>query len=66
MMQEVHHNRPEQVEKYLADAAAIVARLELTDELRVPAFTIAVQLLAAKTFVQPQPVAIPRMAVPRQ
>lgn len=46
--QEIQHNTPEQVLAYLNAALAIVAELELADELREPAFVKAVDLLAAK------------------
>jgi hypothetical protein len=46
--QEVPHNTAEQVRDYLAGALTIVDELELTGELRVPAFVKACDLLAAK------------------
>lgn len=42
-----HHTR-EQIEGYFRDAEAIVADAELGEDLRVPAFLKAVELLAAK------------------
>jgi len=54
------HNTPEQVRGYLDEALTVVRELELDDELRVPAFLKAVDLLAAKQvfFEQPQPLPI--------
>lgn len=46
--QEEPHNTPVQVREYLSEALAIVDELELADELRVPAFQKACDLLAAK------------------
>jgi hypothetical protein len=55
------HNTPEQVHHYLEQALAIVDSLELTDDLRVPAFNKAVDLVAGKqiTLEQIAPNAIP-------
>jgi len=54
---EHQHNTPEQVKQYLEQALAIVAELELADDLRVPAFEKAVDLCAGKqiTFEQVVP-----------
>lgn len=52
-----HHER-DQIVGYLRDALAIVAELELEDDLKVPAFLKAVDLLAAKqVFFRETPVA---------
>jgi hypothetical protein len=58
---EMQHNTRDQVKQYLADAAAIVAELELDGDLKVPAFEKAVDLCAGKqiTFEQIDPNAIP-------
>lgn len=48
---EHQHNTPDQVKQYLEQALAIVAELELADDLRVPAFTKAVDLVAGKQIV---------------
>lgn len=51
------HNTREQVVEYLSTAAAIVGELELDDDLKVPAFLKACDLIAAKqiTFEQLAP-----------
>lgn len=51
---EYAHNTDEQVREYLQAALAVVADLELTDDLRVPAFIKAVDLFAAKQIVYEQ------------
>jgi hypothetical protein len=48
---EHQHNTPEQVHHYLEQALVIVADLELADELKVPAFEKAVDLIAGKQIV---------------
>jgi len=48
---EHQHNTPEQVHHYLEQALAIVNSIELTDDLRVPAFNKAVELVAGKQIV---------------
>lgn len=55
------HNTPEQAHQYLEQALVIVDSLELTDDLRVPAFEKAVDLVAGKqiTIEQIAPNAIP-------
>lgn len=45
---EIQHNTREQAKGYLEDALAIVAELEIDDELKGLAFTKAVDLIAAK------------------
>lgn len=45
---ELIHNSPDQVREYLAGALAVVAELEVPDDLRVAAFGKAVDLIAAK------------------
>lgn len=45
---ELMHNSPEQVREYLAGALAVVAELEVPDDLRAVAFDKAVNLLASK------------------
>jgi hypothetical protein len=63
---EYPHHTTEQVRGYLEEACAIVAGLELDDDLRVPAFTKAVELLAAKQIVMEQiGGVVPTMAIPR-
>lgn len=56
----------EQVKGHLDDAARIVSELELTDDLRVPAFKAAVELLAKKHVMQEivQP-GVPDLAIRR-
>jgi len=63
---ELPNNTPEQVREYLEGALAIVAELELADDLRAIAFTKAVDLLASKQIVVEaiQP-GIPNLAIPR-
>lgn len=46
---EHHHHTAEQVTGYLDEALSIVGALGVSDELLVPAFTKAVELLSAKT-----------------
>lgn len=53
------NNTPEQVREYLTGALAIVAELELTDDLRVPAFQKAADLLASKQVVAERIEAVP-------
>ena len=64
---EMQHNTPEQVREYMEEAIAIVRDLDLTGDLFVPAFTKAVDLLAAKhiQFEQVQPMGLPAMHIPR-
>ena len=45
---EVPHNTPEQVREYLQGALEVIDELELDDELRVPAFLKACDLLSGK------------------
>lgn len=45
------HNTPEQVHQYLEQALVIVKAFELTDDLRVKAFELAVNLVAGKQIV---------------
>jgi len=45
---EFHNSTREQVKGYLAEALAIVAELEISDDLREPAFVQAVGLLSNK------------------
>jgi len=52
---ELPHNSAEQVEAYLRGALELVERLEPPPELRPLVFDKAVQLLSAKTLVQPPP-----------
>lgn len=54
---EHQHNTREQAKAYLETALAIVAELEVTDDLRVPCFEKAVDLVAGKQimFEQAQP-----------
>lgn len=59
------HHSPGEVEGYLAQAARIVAALELDGDLKVPAFVEAVRLLAAKQIVMEQAQMVPEMlAIP--
>jgi len=51
---EVQHNTADQVREYLQGALDIVHELELDDDLRVPAFQKAVDLLAAKQLLLEQ------------
>lgn len=51
---EYPHHTPEQVRGYLIEALAILAELELTDDLRPLAFSKAVDLLAAKQILVEQ------------
>lgn len=46
--EEIQHNTAAQVKGYLDEALRVVAELEIDDELKVPAFVKAVDLLAAK------------------
>lgn len=64
---EHQHNTPEQVKQYLEQALAIVAELELTDDLRRPCFEKAVDLVAGKqiTFEQYVPQGVDLGAVRR-
>lgn len=48
MAKEIPHNSPEQVRGILDEALTIVRELEIEDELRLPAFTKACDLRAAK------------------
>lgn len=43
------HNTPEQVREYVREGLAVVAELEVPDDLRVAAFTKAVDLASAKS-----------------
>lgn len=51
---ELPHNTDEQVREYLQAALAVVADLELDDDLRVPAFIKAVDLFASKQIIYEQ------------
>ena len=64
---EIQHNTPEQVQHYLEGALALVAELEIADDLRPVAFTKAVDLLAAKNvqIEQVQAGALGLMEIPR-
>lgn len=64
---EEQHNTPQQVRDYLTEALAIVGELEVTDELRVPAFEKACDLLAGKqvTFEQVAPAGFDLSRLPR-
>jgi hypothetical protein len=53
--QEYPHNTPEQVRAYLASALALVAELDVPDDLRVAAFSKAAELLSSKQVVLVQP-----------
>lgn len=70
MATEFHHNSAEQVREYLSEALAIVNDLELSDDLRGPAFVQAVGLLSAKqitlTPADVTPNVLPAMAIPGQ
>jgi len=46
---EHHHNTAEQIRGYLAAALEVVAELEVPDDLRIAAFTKAVDLAASKS-----------------
>ncbi len=50
---------PEKVQGYLDEARRIVTELELDDELRVPAFQLAVQLLTANVPLIAEQQAVP-------
>jgi hypothetical protein len=67
---EYHYNTREQVLGYLDDARAIVAELELDDDLRVPAFLKAADLLSAKNVSLTQadvtPGVLPAMHIPKE
>ena len=54
----------EQVQGYIDEARRIVTELELDDELRVPAFTKAIELLQGKNITFEQLAAVPHMAIP--
>lgn len=61
---EEHFHTPEQVSEHLAQALALVEAHDPPDDLRVPFFVKAADLLAAKQvfFEQPQPVQVdPRL-----
>jgi hypothetical protein len=45
------HNTREQVSEYIATALEIVAELEIADDLRVPAFEKAVDMVAGKKII---------------
>jgi len=57
---EHQHNTREQAKAYLETALELVAELEVTDDLRVPCFEKAVDLVAGKQimFEQPQPIGL--------
>ena len=65
---EVQHNSAEQTHAYIAAALALVEELEPPEDLRVAAFSKAVDLLSAKQLIleQPAPIGMPAMAIPRQ
>lgn len=66
LTRETPHNTPEQVREYLEGALAIIADLELEDDLRVPAFMKAVDLLSAKQIFYEQAGPLPpNMVIPR-
>ncbi len=58
--QEERFHTDEQVRAVIAEALAIVSEFEIDDELKVPVFMKAAELLAAKQvfFEQPQAVAL--------
>lgn len=61
-----HHHTAADVRRYLAAACELVQELELDDDLKVPAFTKAVDLLASKQIFYEQPAAVPlAMQIPR-
>jgi hypothetical protein len=62
---EIPHNTPAQVREYLREALAVVEELELDDDLKVPAFLKAVDLIAAKQLLMEtiHP-GIPNLAIP--
>lgn len=63
---EFQHNTPEQVQEYLAEALRIVDELELADDLRVPAFVKAVDLVAAKQItIEAIGMGAPGLAIPQ-
>lgn len=61
-MQYVHHNTPDQAERYIAEAVEIVERLDVPDDLRDSAFVKAVDLLSNK-LAYGQPDVIPTGAI---
>lgn len=65
---EYAHNTREQVVEYIGEAAKVVAELELDDDLKVPAFVKAIDLLAAKqiTLTQVAPMGVDLRTIPRQ
>lgn len=64
---ETQFSTREQVKTYLESALEIVSELEIPDEWREAAFLKTVDMLAHKTvaFVNPEPVGMPLMALPR-
>lgn len=54
MPKELHHNTNEQASGYIAAALAIVAELNVPDDLREAAFTAAVNLVSSKQVVYEQ------------
>ena len=64
---EHQHNTPEQVKQYLETALAIVAEIEVSDDLRRPCFEKAVDLVAGKqiTFEQYVPGGVDLRAIPK-
>jgi hypothetical protein len=65
--QEIPNNTAEQVTDYVRDAVALVELLEVPDDLRVPAFTEAVRLFAAKNVIVEQtPTHLGILGMPRQ
>lgn len=60
-MQEFHHNKPGQVRDYLQAGLDTLAELDIPLELREAAFVKAVELHASKSFLQTQPVTLPRL-----
>lgn len=63
---EIPHNSPEQIEDYLRSALELVERLEVPDDLRVAAFTKAVDLFASKQLLleQAPPLGVGGMEIP--
>lgn len=59
---DLHYNTDEQVEEYISKGLALVAKLEVSGDLRVETFRLAVQLYSAKQ-VTPD-MALPIGAVP--
>jgi hypothetical protein len=62
---DLHHYDREQVVEHLREALAIVAELEPDDDLRVPTFANAVQMLSQKQVIFEQ-LAPAGLSLPRQ